>query len=86
MCARERPHTVGGGGAAPVQGEEGWRWLCPVPAVQFRFPPLVRRRTALWRSTRCTTKFGGLNKLGGRPLGELGKTGQAGSRKASLRK
>jgi len=41
--------------------------LCPEPGVQFRFPPLVRRATALWQSTRCTTKFGGLNKLGGRP-------------------
>lgn len=48
-----------------VRRELVWRWLCPEPAVQFRFPPLVRGRTAPWRSTRCTTKFGGLNKLGG---------------------
>lgn len=71
VCVRASALTIGG--EAGVQGE-GWRrWLCPEPAVQFRFPPLVRRRTALWRSTRCTTKFGGLNKLGGRPSENLEK-------------
>jgi len=70
MCTRARSKEGGGGGVL----EEGR--LCPEPGVRFRFPPLVRRAPALWQSTRCTTKFGGLNKLGGHPLGQLGKTGQ----------
>lgn len=63
----------GGGGGGRRRRREMKGRLCPEPGVQFRFPPLVRRATALWQSTRCTTKFGGLNKLGGRPSDNLEK-------------
>lgn len=76
MCARERAvegvRRVGG----DPEAAEAWRdreTVMSGPGIQFRFLPLVRRATALWRSTWCTTKFGGLNKLGGRPSDNLEK-------------
>lgn len=76
VCVRASARSKERGGLAEIR-----RWqrrdretVMSGPGVQFRFPPLVRRATALWRSTRCTTKFGGLNKLGGRPLDNLEKT------------
>lgn len=74
VCARARGRRSARG-LAEIRGRRrrDRETVMSGPGVQFRFPPLVRRATALWRSTRCTTKFGGLNKLGGRPLDNLEK-------------